>query len=672
MNRLAREQSPYLQQHAHNPVDWFPWGEEAFQKARTENKPIFLSIGYRTCHWCHVMERESFEKETVAGFLNEHFVSIKVDREERPDVDAVYMSALQAMTGSGGWPMSIFLTPELRPFFAGTYFPPVPAHGRPSFSQLIERIQELWVSERDTLVESSEHITEALRQPEISRQGSANLREALETTYRYFEHSFDTSEGGFGSAPKFPRSSQFDFLFRYPLLFKDGNGGLARDMAFFTLRKMAFGGIHDHLGGGFHRYSVDRYWLVSHFEKMLYDQAQLVHSYLDAYQITHDDFIAGVVRSTIEYVLRDVTHPDGGFYSAEDADSEGEEGRFYVWTLQEFEEILGKENAQISAFRFGVTREGNFEHGKNALFLARSLDETAEQFGKTHSEIGAILSANANKLIDARSKRIRPMRDEKVLTSWNGLMLSAMARSGDVLEIPRYVESAQRAGEFIWHSLRPNGRLLHRWRNGEARYDAGLDDFAFLIKGYLELYEATFDRVWLDRAMELQSEQDAALYDERDGGYFDARDAPDLILRMKTEYDGAEPSGNSIAAQNLFRLAVYCENDSYRNRAEEVLSYFLSRIGSHPFAMPEMMAAAFWNIRSPMQIVFSGEDISELRRVVNSKYLPTSIKMLASQSIGDFATSLVPKNGKATAYVCQNFICDLPTTEPSKLEALIE
>ncbi|MFI5202646.1 MAG: thioredoxin domain-containing protein, partial [Candidatus Kapaibacterium sp.] len=617
-NRLAREKSPYLQQHAHNPVDWFPWGEEAFEKARTENKPIFLYVGYSTCHWCHVMERESFKDEAIAIILNEFFVSIKVDREERPDIDQIYMSALQSMTGSGGWPMSVFLTPDLKPFFAGTYFPPYPAHGRPSFSQLIERIHELWMSDRDALVESGEHIAESLRHPE--RQAGSLIvadasapREAIEATYRYFEQAFDRAEGGFGGAPKFPRPVQFDFLFNY---FAAVNTENAQKMALYTLRKMAMGGMHDQLGGGFHRYSVDRYWRVSHFEKMLYGQAQLVHSYLDAWQITHDAFFSDTARDICEYILRDLTHPEGGFFSAEDADSEGEEGKFYVWTLDEIESILVKEDAEIAAYFFGVSAEGNFEQGKNVLLRARTIEETIQHVQKPRAFVELRVNAAAHKLFLARTQRIRPLRDEKVLTSWNGLMLGAMARAGDLLQVPRFVEAARRAGEFIWHTLRPSGRLLHRWRDrdehspAEARFTAGLDDYAFLIQGYLDLYEATFEISWLHRAVELQEEQDSALYDTKDGGYFDTREAPDLILRMKNEYDGAEPGGNSVSVRNLFRLSSFTENTKYSDRAEETLRFFLNQISNHQFVMPALVAAAFWILRSPTQIVFAGENLA--------------------------------------------------------------
>ncbi len=675
-NRLAGEKSPYLLQHAHNPVDWYPWGEEAFEKARSEDKPIFLSIGYSTCHWCHVMERESFESETIAELLNANFISIKVDREERPDVDAVYMTILQAMSGSGGWPMSLFLTPDLKPIFAGTYFPPVPAHGRPSFGQLLVSVSEFWGSHHDQIIASSIEITAALQERigvSDDRSHGVDIQLLADSTYHHFEQSFDPIEGGFGGAPKFPRPVQFDFLFNYYKVF--GNDK-ARDMALLTLRKMALGGMHDHLGGGFHRYSVDRYWRISHFEKMLYDQAQLINSYLDAWQITHDHFDAGIVRSTIEYIRRDLTDPDGGFYSAEDADSEDEEGKFYAWTLEELESILGS-NAEVSAFRFGVTTLGNFEHGKNVLYLAHTLDETAQFFGKTRLEIEDILGSNANKLIVAREKRIRPLRDDKILTSWNGLMIGAMARAGDILNEPRYIQAAISAAEFIWKNLRPNGTLLHRWRDAderssaEARFDAYLDDYACLIKGYLDLYEATFDMQWLQRAIALQEEQDLVLHDAKDGGYFNARSAPDIILRSKSDYDGAEPSGNSIAALNLFRLSHFTENEHFRVRAEDTLHTFIAKVKNYPYAMPEMMVAALWSLQSPSQIIFAGNNISELKRIVNSHYLPTSIKMRADASSGTFTESLHALDGKATVYVCQNFVCQLPITESVELEKLL-
>ncbi len=658
-NRLAQEKSPYLQQHAHNPVDWYPWGEEAFEKARSEDKPIFLSIGYSTCHWCHVMERESFESKEIAKLLNANFISIKVDREERPDVDAVYMAVLQAMTGSGGWPMSLVLTPDLKPIFAGTYFPPVFTHGRPSFGTILQSVSEFWTSHHDEIIASSIEITTALQERinvNDENPQAIDIRLLADFTFRHFEQSFDSIEGGFGGAPKFPRPVQFDFLFNY---YKAFGNDKARDMALFTLRKMALGGMHDHVGGGFHRYSVDRYWRVSHFEKMLYDQAQLVHSYLYAWQITHDTFFRDVVLDIIEYILRDMTYEEGAFFSAEDADSEGEEGKFYVWTLDEIKDILGNDAPPFIQY-YGITQKGNFERGNNVLYVSDLSDPQHTFFAECRK-----------KLFTEREKRIRPLRDDKILTSWNGLMIGAIARVGDILNEPRYVRAAIAAAEIIWNHLRPGGTLLHRWRDGEARFEAYLDDYAFLIKGYLDLYEATFDAIWIERAIALQEEQDSVLHDKSDGGYFNARESPDLILRAKNDYDGAEPSGNSIAALNLFRLANFTEDDRFRVPAEKTLNAFIAKVKNHLYAMPEMMVAALWTMERPAQIVFTGDDIAELKRVTNSHYLPMSVKMKADTSIGSFSQSHHVLEGNATVYVCQNFVCQLPITEPAELEKLL-
>ncbi|HEY3876468.1 MAG TPA: thioredoxin domain-containing protein, partial [Candidatus Kapabacteria bacterium] len=646
-----------LLQHAANPVDWFPWGEEALGRARAEDRPIFLSIGYSACHWCHVMERESFESEQVAELLNRNFISIKVDREERPDIDDVYMRVLQAMAGSGGWPMSLFLTPDLKPIFAGTYFPPVPAHGRPSFAQLCVNVTEFWTSHRNQIVESSIEITSAL-QEQLQTNDSAietlNNRSLYDAAFRYFAEAFDSLEGGFGAAPKFPRPVQLDFLFHYYATF--GNEQ-AREIALFTLRKMALGGMHDHLGGGFHRYSVDRFWRVSHFEKMLYDQAQLTHSYLDAWQISQDPFFRDVVKDILDYVLRDMTHASGGFFSAEDADSEGEEGKFYAWTYEEIQHALG-EDAGAFARYYGITKEGNFEHGKNVLHATSAESITATAEGR-------------KRLFVIREQRIRPLRDDKVLTSWNGLMIGAMARAGDVLNEARFLNAAIKAGEFIWNALRLSEQLLHRWRQGDASIGAFLEDYAFLTKGFLDLYEATFDPVWIHRAVELQSQQDSLFYDEANGGYFSAQEAPDLILRTKSDYDGAEPSPNSIAVLNLQRLAVLTENNSYSDLAKKSLDYFLRKIGNYPYAMPEMLCAGIWKLKGPSQLIFAGETIAKLKSAVNETFQPLLTKIKAEMAVGTFALSLSSKDHKTAAYFCRNGECQLPVTEPAELTSLL-
>ena len=656
-NRLAEEHSPYLLQHAHNPVDWYPWSQEAFDKAKLEEKPIFLSIGYSTCHWCHVMERESFEDTAIAEFLNRYFVSIKVDREERPEIDHIYMSAVQAMSGSGGWPMTVFLTPELKPFYAGTYFPPEPAHGRPSFRQLITRIAELWSSDRTALVESADTLTNAIADHTAESSSSVLDAELIANTFEYFNQSFDEQYGGFGRAPKFPRPVQFDFLFNYSRYAKNER---ARQMALVTLRKIALGGISDHIGGGFHRYSVDRLWKISHFEKMLYDQAQLVNSFLDAYQLSPEHIFSEAAKSTIEYVLRELTHADGGFFSAEDADSEGEEGTYYVWTKAEIDTLLGKD-ANAFAEYYGITEEGNFEHGKNVLFLSNQAGPNSEK-----------PAAGLLKLAQARSKRIRPLLDDKVLTSWNGLMIGAMARASGIFDREDYLAGAWRAGEFVWHELHSEAGLKHRWRNGESKFDAYLEDYAFLIQGYLELYQRTFEQKWLDRAKILQEEQDRTLWDEAEGGYFMSRAADDVLFRAKTDYDGAEPAGNSIAALNLLRLSVLLEDHSYRDKASALISMFCKRVASHPFAMPQMMVAYIHSTVPSRQILFTGSRetaVTLMRKSLKHHYLPNTAIMFAAEYSAPFARSLA--SDVEAAYLCENMTCELPVHSSLELDALL-
>ncbi len=670
-NHLVNEKSPYLQQHVNNPVDWYPWGDEAFARAKKEDKPIFLSIGYSTCHWCHVMEHESFENETIAAFLNENFVSIKLDREERPDVDAVYMTATQAMTGAGGWPMSVMLTPDLKPFFCGTYFPPVPAYGRPSFKQLLERIRELWDTKRDDLVKSSEALTDAIKQEGAETRKGEISQLLLDRCFNYFEQAFDEREGGFGGAPKFPRPVQFDFLFNYyHLTGKDR----AAQMALFTLEKMSRGGIYDHLGGGFHRYTVDALWRVSHFEKMLYDQAQLVHSFLDAYQLTGKERYARVVRETCDFVLRELRHPDGGFYSALDADSEGEEGTFYIWTELEINDVLGLD-AELFNYHYGIVKEGNWEDEKNVVYEATNMKKTGEQFSLSSDLAKERLTQLKSKLFEVRAKRIRPHRDEKVLASWNGLMIGAMARAGDVLDSDEYLFASQRAAEFIINELwkKPGKKLLHRWRDGEARFDAMLDSYAFLIKGLIELYEATLESRWLEHAVSLQREQDAALFDTERGSYFTSRETSDVIVRTKNAYDGAEPSGNSVSVWNLLKLHAMTGDVAFQEHARKTLEYFSGTLEKYPYALPEMLAAAVAEVQLPTEIVFVGDIVQKeyqvMRRKLATKYIPQKTMLHATATAAsDFAKTLQPKEGKATVYFCSGGACELPITGASVLE----
>jgi uncharacterized protein len=680
-NRLIHEKSPYLLQHAYNPVDWYPWGKEAFARARKENKPIFLSIGYSTCHWCHVMERESFENEGIAAVMNEYFVCIKVDREERPDIDKIYMTAVQATTGSGGWPMSVWLTPELKPFFCGTYFPPDSRYGRPGFRDLLQRVHDVWEGNHTGVLAQASQIVETINQySSIGTNGFPNqvLDDApLSAGFDQFRTSYDSVNGGFSMAPKFPRPVALNFLFRYQMR---TNEVAAREMALHTLRMMGEGGLFDQLGGGFHRYSVDQKWLVSHFEKMLYDQAQLVSSYIDAYQITRDPFYAEIARRTCDYVLRDMTSPEGGFYSAEDADSEGVEGKFYVWTREEIEKIIGdKEKTEIFCRYYGVEPHGNWEEGNNVLHVALPLADTAKEFHKTEKEIVASLEESRAKLFTAREKRARPHRDEKILTAWNGLMISAFARAAQALDEPKYRAAAEKAANYI---------LTNRLKAGEltrtATVSAMVEDYAFFGNGLVDLYEADFDPQWLQKAAELSDAMLAQFYDAKEGGFFqtDGRD-PSVIVRSKEDYDGAEPSGNSMATMLLLQLAQFTDRADYRNAAEKTIQLFGGHLAKAPQVVPQLLCALDFYLNKPKQIVIAGKadavDTLAMLRALHERYLPNSIVILAeggeSQKslvkLMPFLETIKPVDGKATAYVCVNYACQLPTSDLSKMLALV-
>lgn len=687
-NHLAQEKSPYLLQHVHNPVDWYPWGEAAFERARRENKPIFLSIGYSTCHWCHVMARESFENEEVAKLLNEHFVSIKVDREERPDIDQVYMTYVQAATGSGGWPMSVWLTPDLKPFIGGTYYPPDDRWGRIGFKNLLRRIAEAWETDREQIIASSEKVMNQLQMAtESSSAESVDIdRKLLDQTYRQIKASYDPRYGGFGDAPKFPRPAVPDFLLRY---FARTGTQDALDMVQFTLRKMAEGGLHDPLGGGFHRYSVDERWHVPHFEKMLYDQAQLANTYLDAYQITRDPFYAETARDILDYVLRDMTGAHGQFFSAEDADSDipgrpGEhaEGAFYVWTKSEIENVLDPQAAAVFNGRYGVQANGNVRDdphgeftGKNVLIVSRTINELAEQFGMSHAGIEQSLSASRTRLLDVRTDRPRPHRDDKTLVAWNGLMVSAFARGYQVLNDEKYLEAACRAADFIRRNLyrKESGTLLRRYREGDASIEGYADDYAFFIQGLLDLYEASFDVDYIAWAVELQKSQDELFWDEFSGGYFSTTGTDQtVLLRMKDYYDNAEPSSSSVSLLNLLRLAQMTDLTEYREKAEKTLKAFSPTLKQAPYAMPKMLAALDYRLDQPKQIIIAGNPASQetkaLLQAVHERFIPNKILMLADGGTQQeklakyfaFIDSLVPVDGKATAYICENNVCALP------------
>jgi uncharacterized protein YyaL (SSP411 family) len=702
-NRLAGEKSPYLLQHQHNPVDWFPWGAEAFEKARRENKPIFLSVGYSTCHWCHVMAHESFENPETAKIMNEHFVNIKVDREERPDVDKVYMTYVQATTGSGGWPMSVFLTPTLEPFYGGTYFPPDDRYGRPGFPSLLRQITEAWEHDHDKIAKNASQAVSALREYSTAAPKAESAgREEIEACYNQLARSFDDELGGFGGAPKFPHPVALNLLFR--IYAREGagsrDGNHAREMALFTLQKMAEGGMHDHLGGGFHRYSVDRFWHIPHFEKMLYDQAQLVCSYIDAYQVTHDPLWANVARGILGYVQRDMTDKGGGFYSAEDADSllehgkpEHGEGAFYVWKQEEIIALLGEEPAHIFNRFYGVEPDGNAPagsdpHGEfkgvNTLIQRMTVSDAAKFFKMSEEEIQKSLADSRQKLLDIRMKRPRPHLDDKIITAWNGLMISAFARAAQALDDATYLRSAQRSAAFIHEQLWKDGKLLRNFRGSAGGVPGFAEDYASLIAGLLDLYEADFDVAHLQWALELQEKMDALFWDEANGGYFStAGEDKSILLRMKEDYDGAEPSPNSTAALNLQRLAELTDSAALREKAQRTIRAFTEQLSRAPSAMPQMLCAVDGLLAKHVQIVVAGqagaEDTRALLREVASHYLPNKVLLLADQAGGQnwlqarlkFIEGMKPIQGHAAAYICENYACQLPTGDVGKVREML-
>jgi hypothetical protein len=708
MNRLAAERSPYLLQHAGNPVDWYPWGDDAFARARSEDKPIFLSIGYSTCHWCHVMEHESFEDAQIAERLNRDFISIKVDREERPDVDRVYMSFVQATTGSGGWPMTVFLTPELKPFFGGTYFPPHSKWGRPGFSDLLGEIARVWTNDRARVEAAASELVQRLR----SVTGTDGLprsesrvagEDSLDTAVEQYQHAYDRRRGGFGEAPKFPRPSELLFLLREHA--RRSRRGAAPavllEMATGTLRAMALGGMRDHVGGGFHRYAVDAEWRVPHFEKMLYDQAQLVIAYLEAAQATGDAFYASVAEDTLDYVLRDMTDGSGGFYSAEDADSvppeqagrsdaRKSEGAFYIWSDGEIGALLG-EDAEIARRRFGIEPGGNAPHdpqgeftGRNLLYTAQTIEELSLRTGKTAEEIDAALARIRERLFEARASRPRPHLDDKVLTAWNGMMIAAFARAARVLPgRPRaaaYLQAAQRAAGFIRSTLwrEHDGCLLRRYRAGDAAIDAYAEDYACLIWGVLELFQADGDPAWLDWAHALQRQQDERFWDDADGGWFSTtgKDAT-VLLRLKEDYDGAEPAASSIATLNALTLAHLSGHEEGRARAERTLARYGPRVGAAARAVPMMLCAlSAWHAGASQIVVAGDPGHSSTRALVAEAarhYQPFAVFIPVTpgprqQALGRrlaFVAAMPARDGLATAYVCRDFACRQPVTDPA-------
>jgi uncharacterized protein len=711
MNRLANERSPYLLQHAANPVDWYPWSDEAFDRARREDKPIFLSIGYSTCHWCHVMEHESFENPEIAGLLNRDFVSIKVDREERPDVDRVYMAFVQATSGSGGWPMTVFLTPELKPFYGGTYFPPASRWGRPGFSDLLAELALVWKEDRARVEEAAAELMSrlaAVTGTSAAARAEAQVadEEALTVAVEQFQMVFDRRRGGFGEAPKFPRPSEPLFLLReHARRTAAGSSGQAPLlMATDTLRAMALGGMRDHIGGGFHRYSVDADWRVPHFEKMLYDQAQLVLAYLEAAQATGDDFYATVAEDTLAYVMRDMTGPEGGFYSAEDADSvppehaqdphpHKSEGAFYIWSEAEIDRVLGSD-AAIAKRRFGIEPGGNAPQdpqgeftGKNLLYAAQPIEDVAARSGLSAGDVITALGRVRQALFAARAQRPRPHLDDKILTAWNGLMIAAFARAARVLvsrdASAAYLAAAQRAATFIRATLW-NGderRLLRRYRDGDAAIDAYAEDYAYLIWGLLELLQADGDAAWLEWALALQARLDERFWDDVDGGWFSTSgEDPRVLLRLKEDYDGAEPSASSIATQNLLTLAHLTGNGSALARAERALARYGPRVGAAARAVPMMLASlSAWHAGHSQVVVVgeSRESLRELLSAVAAVYQPFAIVIplvvgapqRAMAERLSFMDGMKPEDGRTAAYVCRNFACRQPVTTGEALRA---
>ncbi|HKJ81550.1 MAG TPA: thioredoxin domain-containing protein [Ignavibacteriaceae bacterium] len=686
-NRLSKEKSPYLLQHANNPVDWYPWCDEAFEKAKSEDKPVFLSIGYSTCHWCHVMAHESFEEEEVAKLMNDAFVSIKVDREERPDIDGIYMTVCQMLTGSGGWPLTIIMTPDKEPFFAGTYFPKDQRFGRPGMLEMIPQIKQAWNSRREEIIKSADKISSAVAQNSNLPAGDFLNDEILEKAFTDFQIRFDEENGGFGNAPKFPTPHNFFFLLRY---WKKRGDNSALEMVKKTLIEMRKGGIHDHIGFGFHRYSTDSHWLVPHFEKMLYDQALLATAYIEIYQATKDEIFKSTAEEILKYVMRDMTSPEGGFYSAEDADSEGEEGKFYLWDEEELRNILGEDSNLIIKI-FNCEKDGNWidptiggAPGTNILHLGKSYKELAKENELKADELKNKTDRARNKLFKARKKRVHPYKDDKILTDWNGLMISAFAKAAQVFDEKEYVEKAESAVEFIFQKLRTeNGRLLHRYRQGEAGIPANIDDYSFLIAGLLDLYEASFKVTYLKSAIELNQTLQNSFWDSTNGGfYFTADDSEKLISRQKEIYDGAIPSGNSVALLNLLKLGRFTGDTIYEKKANQLVMAFSSVIKNSPIAFSQFLASLDFAFGPSKEIVIVGKKNNpESEKVLNfirKKFIPNKVLLFKEEEdqnlagIAKFTVDQKPLNGKTTVYVCENFNCKMPVTELKELEILLK
>ena len=689
-NRLIHEKSPYLLQHAHNPVDWYPWCGEAFDKARTENKPVFLSVGYSTCHWCHVMAHESFEDPEIGRLLNEVFVCIKVDREERPDIDKVYMTACQMMTGTGGWPLTIVMTPDRKPFFAATYIPRESRFGRIGLLDLIPRIKEIWKERYDDILKSADQMVSSMQQKTADTLGGALSRDTIHEAYEGLATAYDEEYGGFGQAPKFPTPHQLLFLMRY---WKWHGEAKALEMVAKTLQAMRCGGIYDHVGFGFHRYSTDERWLVPHFEKMLYDQAMLAMAYTEAYQATGNDLFKRTACEIFTYVLRDMKSRSGGYYSAEDADSEGEEGKFYFWTEDEIRGLLGTSEAELTIRAFGVEKAGNFveqltgeKNGGNILHLSKPSHELAPSLGISEESLRHRISAARLSLFAARDKRARPYKDDKILVDWNGLMIAALAKAAQVFMDKVYLKAAQNAVKFILNNMRErDGRLYHRHREGESAIMANLDDYAFLIWGLIECYEASFDASFLKTALRLQEDLTKHFWDKEHGGYyFTPDDGEDLIAREKESYDGAIPSGNSVAMSNLVRLSRLTGNAKLEGQAVDISRALAGSVGRMPMGHTQFMMALGFLIYPSYEIVVAGrpkaDDTERMLHALREHFLPNAVILLRFPEdessdiagIAPFTKDLKPVKNMATAYICTNFACHSPTTDVTEMLRLLD
>ncbi len=671
-NRLINETSPYLVQHAHNPVDWYPWCDEAFEKAKLEDKAILLSVGYAACHWCHVLAHESFENEAIAKLMNDNFINIKVDREERPDIDSIYMNAVQMMTGHGGWPMTVFMTPEGIPFYGGTYYPPTDRQGMPGFPRVLISIAEAYKEQRDQITSNAQTIIEQLNKlNEFTVADELNL-DILDKAASGIMRAFDTENGGFGRAPKFPPAMVLSFLLRQSQRTNDNAMQAAVEM---TLIKMAHGGMYDQLGGGFHRYSVDEKWLIPHFEKMLYDNALLSRIYLDAHLVTGSVFYQQIATEILDYVVREMLDASGGFYSSQDADSEGEEGKFFAWRPEEIVALLGAEDAPLFNRYFDVSAHGNFEHGTSALHIDTELTAVAKLLNVTPERLAAAITRGKQILFEAREARIKPARDEKILTAWNGLMLRSFAEAARVLKRDDYLQIAINNAEFLTTQLKRDGRLLRTHKDGQSKLNAYQEDYAYLMDGLLSLYEATFDERWFTEARELADTMLTLFWDESEGGFFfTSNDHEQLISRAKESYDNATPSGNSVAASALQRLAMFTNEARYRDYAEQTLKLLANQISRFPNAFGHLLCALDLSLSNAHEIAIIGDrnaaDTNALVDAVFSRYVPNKVVACAASHEASTIQLLSDRtqiDSKATAYVCHNYYCEAPVTEEKAL-----